>query len=136
MSIGKNLDFMLGFSNDVRNTLDVNGTCGFPKTNIFVTAEDKTILEFALAGYSKNDLNVETHNGALIVSGSMPKSSVDSFFKKQVVQQGISQREFKRSYLLQRYAVVESVKFVDGILRIVIREDIPEEKKPKSIPIN
>ena len=110
---------------------------GFPPYNIIRTKQyddDKlTFVELAIAGYSKDDIDVTVEDGVLIIEG---KSSKSPLSEKKEVHKGIASRKFKRSFSLGEYIEVRSADLKDGLLTITLEEVIPEEKKPKVIEIN
>jgi molecular chaperone IbpA len=52
------------------------------------------------------------------------------------VHKGIASRDFKQDFALAEYVVVDSADMKDGMLRIILCQELPEEKKPKVIEIN
>jgi molecular chaperone IbpA len=104
----------------------------YPKYNIFRKSNDITdefTIELALAGFSKEELKVSVNDNILYVESIKSetiKKELDYLYK------GIAERDFKWSLRLPEYAVLDKVKFIDGILAIDIKIDIPEEKKPKT----
>jgi molecular chaperone IbpA len=101
----------------------------YPPYNIF-KSKDNYILEIAVAGFSKEDIKISVKELTLTVEGSaLP--SVDNY-----VHKGIASRDFKQDFALAEYVVVDSAEMKDGMLRIVLSQELPEEKKPKVIEIN
>ena len=56
--------------------------------------------------------------------------SVDAY-----VHKGIANRDFKQDFVLAEYVVVDGAELKDGMLRILLKQELPEEKKPKTIEI-
>ena len=102
---------------------------GFPHYNIKKAGEDKYILEIALAGYKKSDINVEVQDGMLSIEG---KSSED---KEDFVHRGIAKRSFKKQLQLSEYVECTGAKLEDGMLKVELKYDPPENKKPKKISV-
>jgi molecular chaperone IbpA len=108
------------------------GETRYPPYNVIKKSQDSYVIEIALAGFYEKDIDVELHSGVLKVSGkSSSRHDVDSY-----VYKGIGAREFSRSWTLAEHVQVESAKFVNGILEIHLKIEIPEEKKPKKILIH
>ena len=84
----------------------------------------------ALAGFSKNDIDVEVKENTLTISAKSSDKEDESF-----VHRGIAQRAFKRQWTLMEHLEVSDAKFVDGILIVDMKHNLPEEKKPKTIKI-
>jgi molecular chaperone IbpA len=125
---------LLGFGNE-----QMFGDRGFPKFNILMNEKgDVTIVQFALAGYRKEDLKIELENGVLHLSGqnsNMNKNRTENN-KFREVHKGIASRVFSQSWVLPKHAKINNCEFQDGILTIWIAVEVPEELKPKIIIIN
>ena len=104
---------------------------GFPPYNIRKEGDYNYTIEMALAGMSRDDLEVEVADGTLTVR-SVDKKEQDG----ELLHQGISYRKFKRSWTLANDVVVNDAKMENGMLLINLEHVIPEEKKPKLIKIS
>lgn len=129
------LDYMIGF--DKKFSSYAGNTENFPPYNFYERKTEngsvKTIIEFALAGYSKKNLSVIVDKNILRVSGK--KEDRNDLSDRDYKHRGIALRSFEKQFALSEYAVVESSEFIDGVLRITVGMVIPEEKKPKVISI-
>lgn len=126
------LDYLIGFDRDLyhsRGLWDTNPN--YPPFDTYKDGEN-TILEFALAGYSKDNIEVIVENSTLKISAKREKKAEESNY----THKGIALRSFEKKFALSEYAVVNKAEFKDGILRITIGTIIPEEKKPKRIEIS
>lgn len=104
---------------------------GFPPYNVIqLEDEDKYLIELAVAGYSKDSLEVTEHEGTLTIKGER-KDHENKYLHK-----GIAGRNFTRTFSLAEYMHVTSSNLSDGMLYIVVERDVPEEKKPKQIEIH
>ena len=92
-------------------------------------------IEIAVAGLSKEDIQIELANGVLSVSYDGPKSELINGEDK-VVYQGIAQRAFKQQFTLSEDVVVQDAELINGLLTINLEKIIPDEKKPKMIKIS
>jgi len=90
---------------------------------------DKFTIEMALAGFSKDDIEVTVTEDMLTVSSNKENSKKDELYK------GISDRKFTRNFSMADDIVVKNVKLKDGLLTIELEREIPEEKKPRKIKI-
>jgi molecular chaperone IbpA len=90
---------------------------------------DKFTIEMALAGFSKDDIEVTVTEDMLTVSSNKENSKKDELYK------GISDRKFTRNFSMADDIVVKDVKLKDGLLTIELEREIPEEKKPRKIKI-
>ena len=103
---------------------------GFPPYNIQKITDETYTIEMALAGFSKEDIEVEVAQGVLTIR-SMKENTDD----EATVHRGISYRKFDRKFTLADDIVVNDAKLENGLLTITLEQIIPEEKKPKLIQI-
>ncbi len=106
-----------------------SGNDNYPPHNIVRIDEEHFNIEMALAGFSKDDVEVELKDGTLTISGSKSEDERDYAYK------GISSRKFSKSFRLAEYVVANGADLVDGILVVNLQLDIPEEKRPQKIKI-
>ena len=107
-----------------------NGT-NYPPYNIVKLDEEKQQLQIALAGFRKEDITVAVEQHVLQVS--VPKSYET---EGTYVHRGVAQRSFARNWQLADDTIVEDVTFMDGLLRITLAREVPEEKKRRVLPIS
>ena len=91
-------------------------------------------IEIAVAGLTKNDINIELADGILTVSYDGPNTEVVND-KNEVVYHGIAQRAFKQQFTLSSDVVVQGADLINGLLTINLEKIIPDEKKPRTIEI-
>ena len=103
---------------------------GFPPYDIRKEGNLNHVIEMALAGFSKDDIEIEVAQGVLTVK-SMKENEDD----ETTVHRGISYRKFNRKFTLADDIVVNDAKLENGLLTIFLEQIIPEEKKPKLIQI-
>ncbi len=102
----------------------------YPPHNIIHVEDDKREIEFALAGFTTDDVNIEVKDGILSITGE--KTVEDD---KNYVYRGISARKFVKQFSLTDYWEVDGAEFVDGILKISLYREVPEALKPRTIKI-
>ena len=105
---------------------------GFPPYNIQKVKDFEYEIEMALAGFSKEDIEVEVADGVLTVRSVKENDDVDD---EWTLHRGISYRKFNRKFTLADDIVVNDAKLENGLLRISLEQIIPEEKKPRLIKI-
>jgi molecular chaperone IbpA len=103
---------------------------GFPPYNIKKVGDYGYEIEMALAGFGKEDIEVEVANGILTI-----RSVKDNSNEPEVLHRGISYRKFIRKYTLADDIVVTGAKLENGLLLIELEQIVPEEMKPKLIEI-
>ena len=118
------------FSELERLTSGTPGQDNYPPHNIVKLDDEHFSIEMAVAGFSKDDVEVELKDGTLTISGSRTED------EREYAHKGISSRKFSKSFRLAEYVVVDGADLVNGILVVNLRVDIPEEKRPQKIKIN
>ena len=103
----------------------------YPPYNIIVRDGETYDLEIALAGWSREDIEVATERNVLSVSAR--RSVTDD---REYAHKGISQRSFAKNWQLADDAVVDAVKYENGLLTITLKKYIPEAQKRKVLDIN
>ena len=107
----------------------------YPPYNIRKTGKDNYAIEVALAGFSKNDVEVEFEDNLLTVRTKQVDKSEDKDFGGEIIHKGISQRHFARSFTIADDVKIGEAQFKDGLLTILCEKIIPEHKKKKLIKI-
>ena len=102
----------------------------YPPYNIIVRDGETYDLEIALAGWSREDIEVATERNVLSVSAR--RSGTDD---REYAHKGISQRSFAKNWQLADDAVVDAVKYENGLLTITLKKYIPEAQKRKVLDI-
>jgi len=107
-------------------------TSNFPPYNIRKIGGCDTDwqIEIALAGFSKSDIDIEVQDSILTITAKK-----DDKLKDDLIHQGIASRNVVRKFTLSEYIKVDSADFKDGVLTIKVYEELPEEKKAKTIKI-
>ena len=115
-----------------------NNTTTYPPYNIIKHGDgsetDEYLLEFAVAGFKKENIKIKTEKNVLSLTGEMP----DREFREGegYIHKGIASRKFSRSFTLPEYVEVSGAEMEDGMLYIKLFKNVPEEKKPKQISIS
>lgn len=105
---------------------------GYPPYNIKKTEKNSYVLELAIAGFSKPDIDIELNDGCLTISGSTkPEESKAEFLHK-----GIADRSFTRKFELADSVEIKSADLINGMLKISLEYVVADNKKPKKIEIN
>jgi molecular chaperone IbpA len=103
----------------------------FPPHNILKLNESHYVVELAIAGFSKDEIDISVENGTLTVKGV--KEEKESTV--QYLHKGIGTRSFTKTLTISDTIEVRGAEFKDGILRIGLENIIPEHKKPRKIEI-
>ena len=102
---------------------------GFPPYNIRKEGDYHYVIEMALAGFSKEDIEVEVADGTLSVRSDKKDDASDNLYR------GISFRKFNRKFTLSDDIVVNDAALDNGMLTINLERVVPEEKKPRLIEV-
>jgi molecular chaperone IbpA len=122
--------FFIGFDGLVnRLTTAHTNSNGFPPYNVRKVDEDTFVVELAVAGYNRESLTITEHDGTLEIKGERPEDA------EEYIHKGIAGRKFTRTFALGEYVHVDKADLNDGMLYVVVKRDLPEEKKPKTIKI-
>ena len=107
----------------------------YPPYNIRKTGKDKYSIEVALAGFNKNDVEVEFEDNILKVRTKQIDKSDNKDISGEIIHKGISQRQFSRSFTIADDVKVNGAELKDGLLKIACERIVPEYKKKKLIEI-
>ena len=126
-------DTFLGFDqlfNTLQNTNPetVRGQ-GYPPYNVIKRDDGHFLIEIAVAGFKKEDIDLTLEKGVLTITGKK-HSGLDT---RDYAHRGISQRAFERSFTLADTLKVVGADIVDGMLVVILENNIPEEDKPQTI---
>ena len=116
----------------LNNYVSNNATStGFPPYNISKGGDYNYVIEMALAGFSKKDIEIEVSDGTLTI-----RSTKENEESEETLHRGISYRKFNRKFTLADDIVVNEASLENGMLRIDLERIVPEEKKPRIIKVN
>ena len=118
------------FDNLARYMDNTVTSTGFPPYNIRKDGDYGYVIEMALAGFSKKDIEVEVADGTLSVRSV--KENIDD---DADLYRGIAYRKFNRKFTLADDVVVNDVSLQNGMLNIDLERVVPEEKKPRLITV-
>jgi molecular chaperone IbpA len=126
--------FFIGFDRqfkDLEKTM--KNSSNYPPHNIskVVGSDDMYVIELAMAGFSKDDIEVEQDKNVLTIKGSAKEDTT-----KQYIYKGIGGRSFVKTFQLAEYVEVNSVVISNGILMVGLMKIVPENEKPKKFAIH
>ncbi len=124
--------FFIGFNRELNrlNHAHKINSQSYPPYDLLKLDEDTYRLSLAIAGFTREDIDISVDNGSLIIKGEIVE-----VMDAEVVHKGIASRKFVRSFALGEYMEVTGAELKDGMLHIDIDRIVPEEKKPKTIKI-
>lgn len=119
----------------------------YPPHNLIALDEEIFLIEMAVAGFKRTELEITHHQGKLTVSGEKAKDAnkalhvnwgdgtKNEITEDNYIHRGISTRSFQKSFNTSEHVVVTGAAYEDGILTIAVELQIPESEKPKKIKI-
>ena len=103
----------------------------YPPYNIEKVGEDAYRITMAVAGFAREELTAELHENTLTVSAKRETENGGGSF----LHRGIGARSFKRWFHLADHVKVVGAQLENGLLRIDLVRELPEEMKPRRIAI-
>ena len=122
------------FFDEVEKLMSVDAravTSSFPPHNIIKLDETHYLVELAVAGFSKDEIEISVDAGNLVIKGEKKEKESNV----QYLHRGIGTRSFTKSLTIADTVEVRGAEFNDGILKIGLENIIPESKKPRKIEI-
>ena len=111
-----------------------DGSPGYPPYNIERTGENAYRITVAVSGFAKEELSILAKENTLTIKGE--KSAAAGQDKSEVLYRGIAARAFERVFQLADFVLVKNASLENGLLHVDLVREIPEAKKPRSIPIS
>lgn len=102
----------------------------FPPHNIEKLSEDHYQLTLAVAGFAREEIEMYVHQGVLTISGRKQEQEIGEF-----LYQGIALRDWDRQFNLGEHIEVTGAGCENGLLVVNLERRVPEQLKPKLIPI-
>ena len=113
-----------------------NAIAGYPPFNLKKTDDNVYVIEMAVAGFGKNDIEMTLEENKLKIAGHTTiETLTDDGINQTFLYKGVSDRPFTRTFTLADNVVVNNAKMVNGMLLIWLEHVIPESQKPKKIEI-
>lgn len=104
----------------------------YPPHNVIKTGENTVIIEVAVAGFAEGEIDIQVHQNSLTVRGEQKREDDPEW---EYLHRGISSRNFSHAFTLADHVEVKGASITNGILRVFLEREVPEEAKPKSIAI-
>ena len=101
----------------------------YPPHNIIRASETDYLIELAVAGFSRDELNIEVKDRTLTVTGEHKSKG------REYIHRGISTKKFKRTFRLSEHVNVNGADLVDGVLSVELKYVVPEALRPRKIEI-
>ncbi|KZN45439.1 Hsp20 family protein [Pseudoalteromonas luteoviolacea] len=105
----------------------------YPPYNIEALDQDKYQITMAVAGFTNDELHIESENNTLRIKGQ--KANKEDKTERKFIHQGIAERNFEQSFQLGDHVRVIGAELENGLLMISLEREIPEALKPRKIEI-
>ncbi|HHY51187.1 MAG TPA: Hsp20 family protein [Alphaproteobacteria bacterium] len=106
----------------------------YPPYNIEKVGENAYRISIAVAGFTAGDIAIESKEQALTIKGAKTPEPDEN--KREFLHRGIAERAFELRFQLAEYVEVTGASLENGLLHVELKREIPENKKPRQIPIN
>lgn len=103
----------------------------YPPFNLERIADDRYRITLAVAGFSRDDIEITAQQNLLLVSGKKDEAQSEG----QLLHIGIANRAFERRFELADFVLVQDARLNDGLLVIDLVREVPEAMKPKTVAI-
>lgn len=133
----KNFDrFFVGFDDTFNRIAKIHDDVtknipNYPPYNIKKTGDNTYVIELAIAGFAKQDIEIELADNKMVIKGNVQSHDADDSF----LFRGIANRAFTRTFALDDQIEVKNAELINGMLKVFLERLIPEHKKPRKIEI-
>ena len=103
----------------------------YPPYNIKKTGDNTYVIELAVAGFAKQDIEIELADGKMVIKGNVQSEENENDF----LWKGIASRNFTRVFALEDQVEVKDAEMINGMLKVFLERIIPEHKKPKKVEV-
>lgn len=133
----KDLDkFFVGFEDQFNRIAKLHDDVtknipNYPPYNIKKTGDNTYVIELAVAGFAKQDIEISLEDGKMVIKGNVQSDETEDNF----LFKGIATRNFTRAFVLDDQVEVKNAEMLNGMLQVFLERIIPEHKKPKKIEV-
>ena len=122
------------FDDLINNALRADQSGGYPPYDIIRDADGRYRIVMAVAGFRESELNITVQENELRVNGrvEVPANDEDG---RTWLHRGIARRAFERTFRLADHVRVTGAALKDGLLTVHLEQVVPEEAKPRMVPI-
>ena len=126
-------DQQLNRMNRLHDELAKTTPTNYPPYNIKRIGPNNYLIELAVAGFKREEVDVTVEDGKLVVKGSvspdLPETNDDYIYK------GIGTRNFTRTFILEENVEVTGANLINGMLQVELERIVPDHKKPRKIEV-
>ena len=104
----------------------------YPPYNIKQVKDNKYVIEMAVAGFAKSDIEVTLDGKKLVIKGNAKDEEVDD---SQFVFKGIANRDFAHTFTLADKVEIKDAELVNGMLKVWLESLVKVQDSVKKIAI-
>lgn len=140
-SLAKSLDpFTIGFEDVISQIGKVQSNMsksipGFPPYNIKQIKDNKYVIEMAVAGFAKTDIEITLDGDKLIIKGNSKDTEPTEISAFEYIHKGIANRNFERTFTLADSVEIKDAEIVNGMLNIWLENMVKVQDAIKKINI-
>jgi|TARA_R110000823_G_scaffold165803_1_gene297965 molecular chaperone IbpA len=135
-NFGKSFPFAIGFDRTLQLLERANQSptnTSYPPYNIVKHDAENFTIELAIAGFTKDDIDISKEKNVLTIFGKQPD---DKEIKREFIHRGLAGRSFNRVFTLADDIIVKGADMKNGILSVSLERIVPEEDKPQVIKVS
>ena len=103
----------------------------FPPYNLKKVDDNKYVIEMAVAGFSKQDIEITLEDNKLLIKGNTAVNTEEKSEKTEYLYQGIAGRNFTRAFTVADHVEIQNAELVNGMLKIFLDHMIPQPNVKK-----
>ena len=129
-------DWVIGYDKIFNTMLNqpsnsITNQPNYPPHNLIEYEDGKYTITLAIAGISKEDLDITLEEQNLTISYDGKETESNG----KVLYRGIASRSFKKIFHLAENIEVNDASIDNGLLTIELEQNIPDHKKPRQIEL-
>jgi molecular chaperone IbpA len=128
--------FTVGFDDVLDQIRDISETVAkatpaYPPYNIKQVKDNKYVIEMAVAGFAKTDIEVTLEGNKLVIKGAVVDSSGDDNY----IYKGIANRNFNRAFTLADKVEIKDAEITNGMLKVWLENMVKVQDAVKKITV-
>ena len=128
--------FSIGFTDAFKDLEEMSKAVAkaatYPPYNIKQVKDNKFVIEMAVAGFAKSDIEITLEGNKLVIKGATVDSSEDA---DNFIYKGIANRNFQRSFTLADKIEIKDAELVNGMLKVWLESLVKTQDAVKKISI-
>lgn len=105
----------------------------YPPYNIKQVSKNKYVIEMAVAGFAKSDIEITLEGNKLVIKGAAKENELKE--DENFLFKGIANRDFTRSFTIADKIEIGQAEMVNGMLRVWLENLVQTQDTIKRITI-